>query len=219
MSGIYDFLSGPMAWVAFGIFIFGSIYRLVSMYRLAKQKDMAALAYMDVKFSARSIIRWLTPFWTLGWRSNPAVTVAAFVFHIGFFLTVIFAGAHVTIWDYSFGISYASLPDNVTDILTVLVILSCAYFAVRRFTQPHVRFVTRPMDWLVLFLAATPFVTGFLAYHQLINYDFIIILHVLFAEILLISIPFTRLSHALFSPFTRAYMGSEFGAVRHTIDY
>ena len=35
----------------------------------------------------------------------------------------------------------------------------------------------------------------------------------------LLAIPFTRLSHMLFSPFTRAYMGSEFGKVRMARDW
>ena len=44
-------------------------------------------------------------------------------------------------------------------------------------------------------------------------------LHVLAGELLLALIPFTRLSHALFALFTRAYMGSEFGGVRHAKDW
>jgi hypothetical protein len=44
-------------------------------------------------------------------------------------------------------------------------------------------------------------------------------LHVLAGDIMLAAIPFTRLSHMILSPFTRAYMGSEFGAVRHARDW
>ena len=45
------------------------------------------------------------------------------------------------------------------------------------------------------------------------------ILHIVSGEIMLVAIPFTRLSHMLFSPFTRAYMGSEFGGIRHARDW
>jgi nitrate reductase gamma subunit len=44
-------------------------------------------------------------------------------------------------------------------------------------------------------------------------------LHVLAGNILLAAMPFTRLSHMLFLAFTRAYMGSEFGKVRHARDW
>jgi nitrate reductase gamma subunit len=46
-----------------------------------------------------------------------------------------------------------------------------------------------------------------------------LILHILTGEILLVAIPFTRLSHMFFFFFTRAYMGSEFGSVRNARDW
>jgi hypothetical protein len=45
------------------------------------------------------------------------------------------------------------------------------------------------------------------------------IIHILSGEIMLVAIPFTRLSHMIFFAFTRGYMGSEFGAVRHAKDW
>jgi nitrate reductase gamma subunit len=52
-----------------------------------------------------------------------------------------------------------------------------------------------------------------------LTYDIMFILHILSGEILLAAIPFTRLSHMIYAPFTRAYMGSEFGGVRHARDW
>jgi len=46
-----------------------------------------------------------------------------------------------------------------------------------------------------------------------------LILHILSGEIMLMAIPFTRLSHMLFFWFTRAYMGCEFGLVRNARDW
>ena len=40
--------------------------------------------------------------------------------------------------------------------------------------------------------------------------------HIVTGAAWLMVIPFTRLIHMLWFPFTRAYMGSEFGAVRHS---
>jgi nitrate reductase gamma subunit len=66
---------------------------------------------------------------------------------------------------------------------------------------------------------AAPFITGFLVYYQWFGYQTLLILHILSGEIMLVAIPFTRLSHMLFAPLTRAYMGSEFGGVRHAKDW
>jgi nitrate reductase gamma subunit len=62
-------------------------------------------------------------------------------------------------------------------------------------------------------------VTGFLAYHQIFSYEWMVIAHVLSGELLLVMIPFSRFSHMITAPLTRAYTGSEFGNVRHARDW
>lgn len=219
MIEIYTFVSGPLAWIAWSVFVFGSIYRLVSMYNLAKAKDGSSLAYMSLPYSLRSIFHWLVPFGTLGWKSDPLMTIATFAFHICFFLVAIFLGAHVVFWDTAFGISWWSLSDTTGDIISFVVIGACVVFAVRRLALPHVRNVTRAKDWFALLLVAMPFVTGVLAYHQIGPSLLMTILHILSGELLIALIPFTRLSHALFAVFTWSYMGSEFGGVRRVRDW
>lgn len=219
MQQLYNFAVGPLAWVAWAVFLGGAAWRLGSMWALARKKDMNAVAYMDVRFAARSMARWATPFATLGWRANPAVTVATFAFHTALGLLLLFAPGHAVLWDYAFGVNVWSLPEGVADVLTVLVILLCGFFAWRRLQLPTVRFVTRPMDWLVLALVAVPCITAFLAKQQIGDNLLLSTLHVLSGEAMLMALPFTRLSHAIFSPFTRAYMGSEFGGVRHCPDW
>ncbi len=219
MTEFYTFVSGPLAWIAWGFFVIGTIYRLVSMYALARVKDGSSLAYMNWFYSLRSILNWLIPFNTMGWKSDPLMTVTTFVFHLGFLLVAVFLGAHVVLWDTAFGISLPSLPDQFGDIVSFVVIVGCAVFAYRRFTLPHVKNITRGKDWFTLILVVLPFITGVLAYHQVGPVLLMTTLHVLAGEFLIALIPFTRLSHALFSLFTRAYMGSEFGGVRHVNDW
>jgi len=219
MNAAYEFVTGPLAWAAWGIFLLGSAWRLFSMYQLAKAKDTASLSYMSWGFSLRSIINCLIPFNALGWKANPAMTVATFVFHICLLVAPIFLVAHVMLWDQFFGISFVTIPDNVADIMTLVVIAACLFFAGRRIMQPEVRYITTPQDWVALIIVLAPFLTGFLAYHQITDYDLMIILHVVAGEIMLAAIPFTRLSHMVFVAFTRAYMGSEFGGVRHARDW
>lgn len=219
MVQLYDLVSGPLAWLAFGIFFIGSIYRMVTMYNLAKAKDGSSLAYMSWPYGLRSILNWMIPFNTMGWKSDPLMTVATFLFHIGFLLVAIFLNAHVVLWETAFGITIPSLPTVFGDYISFVVIAGCIVFAYRRLALPHVKGVTKPKDWLALILVVMPFITGVLAYHQIGPVLLMTILHMLSGEILLAAIPFTRLSHALFVPFTRAYMGSEFGAVRHARDW
>ena len=79
--------------------------------------------------------------------------------------------------------------------------------------------VTNATDYLLVAIALAPFVTGFIAYHQLFSYKMMVMIHMWAGAIMLIAIPFTRLSHMLFFVFTRMYMGSEFGYVRNAKDW
>jgi nitrate reductase gamma subunit len=125
----------------------------------------------------------------------------------------------MVLWDESWNFSWWTLPDATADVMTILVMAGCLYFLVRRVSQPEVKFVTDWSDYMLLAIVAAPFVTGFIAYHQLFGINWMTIVHMLCGEIMLAAIPFTRLVHMVFSPLTRAYMGSEFGKVRHARDW
>ncbi|MDY6972561.1 MAG: nitrate reductase [Thermodesulfobacteriota bacterium] len=219
MHSLYDLISGPLVWIAFTIFLGGSLYRLINMVVLVKKKENFIFSYMSIRYSLRSIFHWIIPFAAVNMRSHPAMTIVSFAFHICLLLTPVFLLSHIILWDESWNISWWSLPDAVADIMTLTVICSCIFFFVRRLKSPEVRFVTSASDYILLAVVALPFVTGFFAYHQWLHYQFFLILHMLSGEIMLVAIPFTRLSHMLFAPFTRAYMGSEFGGVRHAKDW
>ncbi|MGD8367692.1 MAG: nitrate reductase [Desulfobacterales bacterium] len=219
MHSLYSFVTGPMVWVAFGVFLIGCGVRLVGMLRLVSRKEPFIYNYMSLKYSLRSIGHWIVPFATVNWRSKPVLTIVTFAFHICLVVTPILLLSHIVLFDEAWNIRWWALPDGLSDVLTLVVIAACVYFLVRRIKSPEVRFVTYPSDYIILAIVAAPFVTGFLAYHQWFAYPVMFFLHVLTGEIMLIAIPFTRLSHMIFSPFTRAYMGSEFGGVRKARDW
>jgi nitrate reductase gamma subunit len=219
MQDVYLLVSGPLAWAAWTIFVLGSIYKIWSTLSTAKKKDQVLLNYVSFKYGMRSIINWSIPFNTVNMRLNPIFTAVAFLFHIGFFVLLIFVSAHQIMIEEGFGIGWVTLPDAVADVLAFAVIGTCIFFAVRRVIRPEVNYVTDWTDYALLALVAAPFVTGVLAYHQIGNYMVMVILHMLSSEILLVAIPFTRLSHMLLAPLTRAYIGSEFGMVRHVKDW
>jgi nitrate reductase gamma subunit len=219
MHSLYTFVSGPLAWLAFIIFFGGCLYRLISLMVLVHQKEKFIYSYMSLKYGLRSIFRWSTPFATENMRRHPALTIVAFAFHICLILTPIFLLAHVTLVDESWNLSWWTLPDGAAEVMTLIVIACCVFFLIRRLVNPEVKFVTSASDYVMLAIVAAPFVTGFLVYYQLFGYQTLLILHILSGEVMLVAIPFTRLSHMLFAPLTRAYMGSEFGGVRHAKDW
>ncbi len=219
MHDLYGFITGPMVWIAFIVFIGGSLYRIFDMISLVNKKEKFIFSYMSWKYSLRSILHWSIPFGTENMRKHPVMTIVTFAFHICLIITPIFLFSHIILWDESWSLSWIALPDGAADIMTLIVIGACVFFLVRRILLPEVKFVTFASDFVILGIVAAPFVTGFLAFHQWGDYRLFLILHILAGEIMLMAIPFTRLSHMLFSPFTRAYLGSEFGGVRKAIDW
>lgn len=219
MHTLYNFVSGPLAWVAFILFIGGCLYRLISLMVLVHRKEKFIYAYMSLKYSLRSIFRWSTPFATENMRRHPVLTMVAFAFHLCLILTPIFLLAHVTLIEEAWNLSWWTLPEGLAEIMTLIVIAACVFFLVRRLVNPEVKYVTSASDYILLAIVAAPFITGFLAYYQWFDYQTLMVLHIFAGEVMLVAIPFTRLSHMLFAPLTRAYMGSEFGGVRHARDW
>ena len=214
----YEIVRGPLAWVALLVFFLGTIYRIVSML-IEARKDKVVYPYMSLKYGLRSLMHWLIPFGSVNMRKRPVMTIVTFVFHICLVLTPIFLLAHIILVYESWKIQWWSLPECTADVMSVLVVLACVFFLVRRIVSPEVQNVTFLSDYVLLAVVILPFLTGFLAYHQLGPYRPMLILHILTGEIMLVAIPFTRLSHMFFFFFTRAYMGSEFGNVRNARDW
>ena len=215
---MYEFSRTTLVWIAFLVFIFGSVYRLVSMYRLAK-KEKSVLPYFNFKAGIRSIIMWMIPFGSRNMRLKPVFTGLSFLFHFCLLAAPIFALGHNILIKESWGISWWTFADGMTNTMTIIVVVIGFGFALRRMADPTVRFVTSFTDFIFLTVVLAPYITGILAFYNIFDYQTVIILHMWTGALWLAAIPFTRISHMIFFPVTRAYMGSESGYVRNAKDW
>ena len=94
-----------------------------------------------------------------------------------------------------------------------MVLICGAYFLGRRLFLARVRAITTAYDYLILLIAIAPFLTGYFAYHQWFDYDAVMTLHILAGEVMLITIPFTKLGHMLFFFLYRFFIGNEYSFV------
>ncbi len=215
---MYEFVTGPLALLAFLIFFIGLIWRFVWYVRgLNWQADRVTYNYNvrhGVKGALRSIGYWLLPFGTHSWRFYPMFTVLVFVFHIGLLIAPVFLLGHNILLQERWGFSLPTLPEGFTDALTVAMLIAALFILLRRIAMPQVRILTTAYDIALLLVATAPFLTGFLAYHHVGNYNFWLILHIVSGEIMLIAIPFTKLSHFLLFFLSRAQIGMDFGIKR-----
>jgi nitrate reductase gamma subunit len=211
---MYPFLAGPALWAAFIIFIGGLIIRIAHLYYLSRRKDQVVYNHTSFSWGLKSILHWLLPWGSAYMRHQPVFSFMAFIFHITLLAVPLFLDAHNILWDESWGFSLWSLPDALSDAMTVILLVSIIFLVIRRLVRREVRILTETWDYVLLGLTALPFITGFLAYHQVGPYELLMILHVLTAEIILILIPFTKLAHMILFFFTRAFIGFEMGGRR-----
>lgn len=215
---MYEFVTGPLAWIAFLTFFFGLIARAV-WYVKGLNWQLDRVAYRPhmrygLKGAARSIFYWLFPYGTRSWRQNPVFTFLVFIFHIGLLLTPVFLLSHNILLKTKWGFSLPTLSETTADVLTIAVIASALFLVLRRIALTEVRIITSAYDYLLVAIAVAPFVTGLLARYQVADYQSWLIVHILCGEIFLIAIPLTKLSHFVLFFMSRAQLGMDYGIKR-----
>jgi nitrate reductase gamma subunit len=186
---MYQLVTGPFAWVAFIIFFFGLILRIL-FYLLGIKVPGNDNVFERIKKSIRFVLIWLFPFASKSFRKNPGFTISIFIFHIGLILIPVFLIAHNVILKQKWGFRFLTLSEATTDVLTIVVIVSIVLVIFRRIALTEVRTVTSPFEYVLLIITGATFITGFIAYHQFSYYQFWLITHIVCAEILLVTIPF-----------------------------
>jgi nitrate reductase gamma subunit len=215
---MYEFVSGPLVWIAFVGFVAGCLYKIITTARLAR-KDRVVYPTFNTRYGARSLLHWVVPFASTNMRARPVYSLLSYVFHICVVVTPVFLMGHAVLWQTSWGVRWWSLPEGVADVMTLVVVFACLAFMIRRLARPEVRNVSYLSDFLLALVVMAPFLTGFVAHRQWLPYQPMVIAHIVSGVVFLLVIPWTRLVHMIWFAFTRAYMGSEFGAVRHARDW
>lgn len=198
---MYQFVTGPLAWLSFAIFTIGLIVRTVLYIRGFNWKfdrvtDKENATY-GIKGALGSTFLWLFPLGDRRWRNNIGIAILVFVFRIGLVFVPIFLLAHNIILKERWGIRFWTLSETTADILTIAVIFSAVFLILRCVALPRLRNITTVYDYVLLAILLAPLITGVLAYHQVPTYRFWLITHIICGEIMLIAIPFARIWHVL----------------------
>lgn len=222
---MYDFLIGPMLAVTLVVFIGGLSYRIYQFFQLtgemridpsALPKDIRADVenrekeeYLRISSATDVLLKWKVKLKRTILGKHPFFSAATIVFHLVLLLLpVVILGHNVLLDDY-FGISFPSLAESTADNLTLLFILLFMFFFLRRILSPRVRSVSTYRDYIALFATGAPFITGYLAYHQMLSYEIILYAHIICGELMLIAIPFTKLAHMPFFVLARFMVRNE----------
>jgi len=216
---VYEFIRGPMAWACFFIFIMGMLFQVVRFFLITKknQPTFVTPPLKDNKdnnsnFSRESLPQLAAKLRVTLVGVNPVMFFFTMLFHISIFFLPIFLSEHNMLMDGLWEVSLCPyvLPEIVADIFTGIILVCILFFLFRRIFLSHVRSISTIYDYLILFLTATPFITGFLAVHGVFEYRILIILHVLSVNLIMLTLPFSKFVHSAFFFLNRFFIGSEY---------
>jgi nitrate reductase gamma subunit len=128
------------------------------------------------------------------------------LFHVAVIVTPLFLAAHIALWQRGTGVTWAAIPQGLADYLTLLAIATAVVLFVLRVSARATRALSRPQDYVLPLLLIVPFATGYLAMHPGFNpfdYNVTMFIHVMSGNLILILIPFSKLSHAVLFPTTQ----------------
>jgi hypothetical protein len=212
----YFFVEGPLLWVAFLTFIIGSLVRVAIFFSLSRKRDKVIYQYFSWKYVLATYARWVLPI-NKDVIKDPVFTILAYIFHICLIVLPIWLAGHINLWEESrFEWYWTPIPDGVADWMTLIFLGIALFFLLRRIISADIRLISTVSDYLLLLVTALPFLTGyFLTHGTLDSISFLgenmQLFHMLSAELMLILIPFTKLSHFILFFFSRGAAGIEFG--------
>jgi len=200
---------GPALQVATVIFLVGVAVRLLEILVLGRKVDLAEARGSAVAGGLRTIVmRSFADRATL--QRNAFTEVTGWIFHIGFFVTLLFYAPHILMFNSVLGFSWPALPTPVIDATAVVTMIALVVVLIHRVANRVMRFLSRFQDYLVWLLTLLPIVTGYIAFHrvEIAPPPLLIDIHIISVELFLIVFPFTKLMHAFTLFMSRYYNGA-----------
>lgn len=215
-NDVLSFARGPLFQVALLVFIAGMAYRLVHVIGLGWSKDHVRPKGSETKGVFMSFLKGIIIWPFIPWvkntfKKNPIIYLAGGLFHLGLFVILILGTAHMLAWKSLLGFGWKTLPLPIVDWFAAVTIIAMVVLFINRLINPVLKLLTGTAEWLNLLFVFLPMVTGYIMTHHLFfRYEVLYSIHMLCVDLLLIWIPFSRISHFVFYFFSRFIHGQEF---------
>jgi nitrate reductase gamma subunit len=214
MSTATDFLlwvRGPGFDIALIIFVVGVIIRLLEVLVLGRKPDLAEARGTEMGPGARTVFSRTLPE-AGSMKRSPFTVIGGYIWHIGFLICLLLFVPHIELIDATLGLRWPGVSNNLVDAVAAVTIVTLIAMLFSRLNHPVKRFLSGPEDYLTWLLTFLPLLTGYLAYHRMINpYPLVLGLHILSVEALMVIFPFTKLMHAFTFVMARWYNGAMAG--------
>jgi nitrate reductase gamma subunit len=210
-----DFLlwvRGPALAGASAVFLFGMTLRLIEVLSLGRKAELAEKRDSGFPHGIRTIFQRFLPIDAATARRSLLLVVAGYVFHVGLLAAIFLLAPHIQTFQAVTGLSWPSAPTPVVDFLVVLAMGAMLVLLWRRVVDPVARYLSDFEDYVVWLASFLPLLTGYMSYHHLLlPYHWMLGIHILTVEALLVLFPFTKLTHAVTFMLARYYTGYRAG--------
>jgi nitrate reductase gamma subunit len=197
-----DWARGPLFVFSFGFMVLGLLRHLaLTLWGVAKNMRRAGDKTYPYKMIVTSTLKWLFPLDKV--REQFFFSLTSILFHAAILIVPIFLGGHITLWVKGAGISWPAISNGLADVLTIVAIVTAVALVIQRMAAKATRALSRFQDYALPLIIALPFASGFMVMHPWINpfsYEAVLLTHVMSANLVMILIPVTKLTHAALLP-------------------
>lgn len=177
---------------------------------LAKERQPATgMGDTNPKKGARYSVATIVMPWELeSARTKPLMYAQFVLFHLG----VVAAIALSFIIPYGPGLLQSAAVVKVIQFLTAAACVVGVLRIIRRISNPYMRAISSPDDHFSLILLTVWFAFAFMAAPNTIaNGEGVMLTYFVLTAFFLMYVPFSKISHYLYYPFTRTYLGRHMG--------
>lgn len=214
---LLEFARGPAFQASVSIMTAGIVWRLVGILLLRRRAQHAtprtSLAGRIAGGASMMISRFI-PRRTF-WPRIAASVLLSTIFHLGLAIILLGGAAHILLIKQATGLGWPNLPQGLVAIASGLTLGSMLILLARRIMHPVLRLLSTVDDYLSWLFVFLPVVTGILLAGEILgSYETLLSWHILTVELMMIWLPFGKLSHgALVFP-SRGAMGVNFARKR-----
>jgi nitrate reductase gamma subunit len=200
-----EWARGPFFWAALTFMGLGLLRLLViTIWQIVRAMRRAGDKSLPSRQLTVATLKWLVPIDRV--RNRFLFSLTTIAFHVSIILVPLLLAGHIALIKRGTGLSWPGLPNLAADVLTILAVAAALALIVQRATAKTSRSLSRFQDYAIPLVIAVPFVSGFLVMHPALNpfgYTATLLVHVMSANVVLILVPITKISHCVLLPLTQ----------------
>jgi nitrate reductase gamma subunit len=209
---LLDFARGPAMQWSLVIFSIGVCWRLAGIFLLHRQRDLSQPRRKTaLKDGTRAIVMRSLPPHELE-KNIVFQHVTGYLWHIGFFVTLLFFGPHIPFFKSILGFGWPHVSNVLVMIAAAVTLSVLVMLLVRRILHPVLQKISTADDYISVIVTMLPLITGLMSYA---NLGFIketnLALHIMSFQLVLLWFPFGKLMHLFLVFPSRFKVGATFG--------